>query len=465
MITVIGLGPSGLERLPSNIVDLLVDEKSTVVLRTLEHPAAAELAGRREVLTCDDLYATVDDFDEIYQAIADRVMEQPGSVIYAVPGSAVVGERAVGLLMAHTDVDLVPGESFLELVFARTGIDPLADGLRILDARNLPFPLLLDGPVVIGQVDHPLVAGDLKVRLLDQLPPETDVWVLIDLGSETEKVSRIPLVELDRIKVGLRTTIALRPEPVGWPGLVQVVDRLRTECPWDREQTHQSLVRYLVEETYEAIEAISRLPAGPTQPTDPVDYVELEDELGDVLLQVLLHATIASESAGFTIDDVVEQQRVKLITRHPHVFGDVNAASPGDVESLWAARKEQENPMDSLMDGVPPMPPLARADKIQRRAAKSGFDWPEIGPVYEKISEEIREIQESPVDSRTAEVGDLLFSVVNLARHLHVDADLALTHAVDKFIRRFRKVEASGPMDGLSLTELDERWEAAKQDE
>ncbi|MBT8200023.1 MAG: nucleoside triphosphate pyrophosphohydrolase [Acidimicrobiia bacterium] len=462
MIAVIGLGPAGLDRLSPATVDRLLDERATIVVRTLDHPAAAELAARRSVLTCDDLYATFDDFDDVYNAIVDRVFEQAKPVIYAVPGSASVGERAVQLIREREDVEVLPGESFLDLVFSRVGIDPLADGLRVLDARNLPFPLILDGPVVIGQVDHALVAGDLKVRLLDQLAPETSVWVLSDLGGGEEHVSRIELSNLDQIEAGLRTTIAIKPEPVGWPGLVRVVTRLRAECPWDREQTHQSLVRYMVEEAYEVIEAISRLPADPTQPTDPADHLDLEDELGDVLLQVLLHAEIASESAGFTIDDVVEQQRLKLIRRHPHVFGDVDASSPADVEDLWADRKAIENPMDSLMDGVPAMPPLARADKVQRRAAKAGFDWPDIEPVYEKIQEEISELREAPADSQTAELGDLLFSVVNLARHLGIDSDLALSGAVNKFMNRFRLVESAGPMEGLSLTELDERWEAAK---
>lgn len=462
MITVIGLGPAGLDRLSPATVDRLLDEHTTVVVRTLEHPAAEELAARRSVLTCDDLYETLDDFEDVYKAIVDRVDEQPKPVIYAVPGSASVGERAVRLIRERAAVEVLPGESFLDLVFSRVGIDPLADGLRVLDARNLPFPLILDGPVVIGQVDHPLVAGDLKVRLLDQLPPDTSVWVLSDLGGSEEHVSRIELINLDQVEAGLRTTIAIKPEPVGWPGLVRVVTRLRTDCPWDREQTHQSLVRYLVEETYEVVEAISRLPTDSTQPTDPADHIDLEDELGDVLLQVLLHAEIASESAGFTIDDVVEQQRLKLIRRHPHVFGDVEASSPADVEGLWADRKESENPTDSLMDGVPAMPPLARADKAQRRAARAGFDWRDIEPVYEKIQEEISELREASVESRTEELGDLLFSVVNLARHLGIDSDLALSGAVDKFMKRFRVVESAGSMEGLSMEELDERWEAAK---
>ncbi len=465
MITVVGLGPAGLDRVPVGNLAVLEDPAATVFVRTLRHPAATELARRRRVQSCDDLYESSDDFDEVYHQIVERLVAQPGPVVYGVPGSPSMGERSVELLRARAEIEILGAESFLDLVFESTGIDPLAAGVRVMDARDLPFPLLIDGPLVVGQVDHPLVAGDLKVRLLDQLPPETGVWILADLGGDDERVKQISLVDLDQIEVGVRTTVALTPEPAGWPGLVRVVDRLRLDCPWDRVQTHQSLIRYLVEEAYEVIEAIGRLPVDATQPLDPVDYVELEDELGDLMLQVLLHATIASESAGFTIDDVAEQQRAKLVRRHPHVFGDAEAADPSEVEALWAARKAKESPAESHMDGIPSMPPLARADKIQRRAAKAGFDWPGPDPVYGKIEEELAEVRAAPASARSAEIGDLLFAVVNLARHLGVDPDLALSQAVDKFVRRFRTMEAAGPLDGLTLAELDERWDAAKERE
>lgn len=463
MIYIVGLGPAGFDRIPARSSEVLLDPGNRVILRTGQHPAAAELAARREVTTCDDLYETGEDFEAVYRAIADRVLTADAPVVYAVPGSPVVGERAVAMIRAEAEAEIYGAESFLDLAYAAAGFDPLAEGVRVLDARDLPFPLLLEGPIIIGQVDHPLVAADLKVRLLDQLAPELEVLVLANLGGDDESVLELPLEELDRIEVGIRTSVALRADGVGWPGLVRVVDRLRVECPWDSEQTHQSLVRYLVEESYEVIEAISRLPADPTQALDPADYVELEDELGDVLLQVLLHATIASESAGFTIDDIAEQQRAKLVRRHPHVFGGVKAESAAEVESNWARRKSEERGTESSMDGISPMPALAKAEKVQRRAAKAGFDWPDPGPVFDKVREETDEVAAAEPDAREIEIGDLLFSVVNLARHLGVDPELALTAAVDKFIGRFRAMEAMGPLEGLSLSEMDQRWESVKR--
>ena len=462
-IRIVGLGPAGFDRISIGTAEMLLDPDVSVVLRTGRHPASVTLAERREVVTCDDLYEEHDEFDRVYQAIVQRVLSVQGPVVYAVPGSPVVGERTVAMLRDEAEVEIFGAESFLDLAYAAAGFDPLVEGVRVLDARDLPFPLLLEGPIIIGQVDHPLVAGDLKVRLLDQLPPDLEIMVLTDLGADAERIDEIPLEELDRIEVGIRTSVALRVEGVGWPGLVQVVERLRTECPWDSEQTHQSLVRYLVEESYEVIEAIGRLPVDATQALDPVDYVELEDELGDVLLQVLLHATIASESAGFTIDDIAEQQRAKLVRRHPHVFGDVKAESAAEVESNWAERKATERGTVSIMDGVPAMPPLAKAEKVQRRAAKAGFDWPDPAPVYDKIREETDEVAAADPADQKVEIGDLLFSVVNLARHLGVDPELALTASVDKFIGRFRAMEEMGPMDGLSLAEMDERWESVKR--
>jgi MazG family protein len=239
---------------------------------------------------------------------------------------------------------------------------------------------------------------------------------------------------------------------------------LREECPWDREPTHQSLVKYLVEETYELIDAVSRL--GGDEP-DWVAYSQVEDELGDVLLSVLFHAAIARQAGAFDIDDVAEVMRQKLVRRHPHVFADVDVDSADDVKRNWDQIKDEERgaSRESLMDGVPPgMPALQRASKIQNRAAKAGFDWDHAAEVVPKIREELDELEavlEDPVAAES-ELGDVLFSVINLARHLGVDGEVALRGAVDRFEARFRQMEGSGPLDGLSLDELNRRWEEAK---
>jgi MazG family protein len=198
-----------------------------------------------------------------------------------------------------------------------------------------------------------------------------------------------------------------------------------------------------------------------------VTYAEVEDELGDVLLSVLFHASIARQNGAFDIDDVAEVMRQKLVRRHPHVFGEVDVESAADVKRNWDQIKDDERGArrDSLMDGVPPgMPALQRASKIQNRAAKTGFDWDEAAEVVPKVREELDEL-EAVLDDPTkgeAELGDVLFSVVNLARHLGVDGEVALRTAIDRFEARFRHMEAKGPLDDLSLDELNERWEQAK---
>jgi MazG family protein len=237
--------------------------------------------------------------------------------------------------------------------------------------------------------------------------------------------------------------------------------RLREECPWDRKQTHESLVKNLVEETYELIDAIAAN-------SDGTGYGAVEDELGDVLLQVLFHTTIARQAGAFDIDDVAENLRQKLVRRHPHVFADVVAGTAEEVKSNWDQIKAVERGGEgaSVLDGVPPgMPSLERAAKFQRKAAGVGFDWPEVAQVLDKLAEELEETRAvlSDRDRAGEEVGDLLFTVVNLARHLEVDPEVALRQSINRFERRFRTMEAAGPLSDLSLDELDARWEAAKR--
>ena len=244
--------------------------------------------------------------------------------------------------------------------------------------------------------------------------------------------------------------------------------RLRAECPWDREQTHHSLVRNLVEETYELVEALSLLPVeAPSGEPDFVAYDEVEDELGDVLLQVLFHGTMAGEAGAFDIEDIAERLREKLVRRHPHVFGDVEAWSPQEVLQNWEKIKQDEKQRSSLMDDVPDgLPGMERAAKVQRRAATVGFDWERPAQVMDKVREEVAELEEVLDDRVEAEheLGDLLFSAVNLARHLHIDPEVALRRAVDRFGRRFRQMEKTGELDGMSPDELNTLWEAAKAD-
>jgi MazG family protein len=242
---------------------------------------------------------------------------------------------------------------------------------------------------------------------------------------------------------------------------VAIVSRLRKQCPWDMEQTHESLRAPLLEETHEAIEAI-----------DNGDYPELKKELGDIFLHILFHADLANEEGHFNLQEVIEGECAKLIYRHPHVFATTEVRNADDVAKNWEQLKRKESGRTSVVDGVPAsLPALQRAGRIQEKAAKVGFDWKETESVLEKVREELDEfIAETDVKRREEEFGDLLFSLVNFSRHQKIEPETALRNATTKFERRFRsvekKVEASGKdWHEFTLEELDAFWDSVKSEE
>ncbi len=449
-----------------------------MVLRTIHHPAAVELDAERNVIACDDLYESGLGFDEVYAAISDRVLasvaEQP--TVYAVPGSAVVGERAVAAIRAAANdagvtVTVIPGESFLDLVYLEAGIDPIATPVKILDGRDLPDPLVMDAALIITQVDRLEVLADVVAELGRVLDDATPVVVLDRLGDPDQVVHPCELMEVASYEPGPRTTLFVDPEPAGWYGLIVTNRILRRECPWDRKQTHHSLVSHLIEETYETVETIRALPPeAPGGEPDYGTYAEVEEELGDLLLQVVFHATLAREVGAFDVEEVAEVIRRKLVNRHPHVFGEVVAEDAATVITNWETIKGEEKRRESLMDDIPSaMPALIRADKMQRRARSVGFDWDDPAPVLAKIREELDELAaefDDPVRA-TEEFGDLLFAAVNLSRHLGVDPELALAGANDRFAARIRTMEDAAAAEGRALSEfdlagLDALWVKAK---
>lgn len=254
------------------------------------------------------------------------------------------------------------------------------------------------------------------------------------------------------------------PELRGVDQLLEIVAKLRGPggCPWDREQTHASLRAGLLEEAYEVVAAI-----------DAQDDANLREELGDLLLQSVFHAQLATEAGRFTFDDVAREIAAKLVRRHPHVFGDASCANSAEVLQRWdeIKRAEKDAPAASVLDGGPTgLPALMHAAKVQKKAAKVGFDWPDAAPVFEKVREELAELESagSEVAKVEDELGDLLFSVVNLARKLHLDAEVALSHATAKFTARFQQIERLAKERGLALekqtlAELDVLWDEVKR--
>lgn len=489
-ITVVGLGPGAAGEISVESMNLLAGG-GRLVLRTGVHPSVSELEKQQiNFETCDRFYKEDQNFEQVYQHIVEyllRLAEQE-PVVYAVPGSPLVAEKTVVLLRdaaakSLVDLKILPAMSFLDLAYVKLNLDPI-NGLRIIDAQD--FGALADAgqyPLMITQVYSELVASDVKISLMDVLRDDAQVYFLRNLGLPDEECREIALFELDRQKGINHLTSVFVPvqeqledvklpedEELGVmdPGpLVEVMKTLREPggCPWDREQTHSSIRANMIEEVYEFIEAV-----------DTADFEGMKEELGDILMQVVFHARLAEEQHLFSMQDVVEGVTEKLIHRHPHVYGTVEVAGSDEVLSNWeeikkAEKKERVRQLDGIYKGLPA---LLRAHKLQRRAAKVGFDWKETDQVYLKVQEEMQELQQAILakDSQAMEqeYGDLLFALVNYARHLGLEGETALNGSNNRFVCRFNHVEdcvhkSGRDWSGFTLKELDEYWDEAKKRE
>ena len=474
-ITVVGLGPGdpGLVTLAAKNA---LDAAEALFLRTARHPTVSMLdAAGQAYESFDAFYDEEKDFDQLYARIVDTLVAraQHTPVTNAVPGHPLVAESTVQRLLEQADapVHIVPGLSGVEAAYALLGVDP-THGLQLLDALALEGvrvnPAL--GALVV-QVYNKRVAGAAKLQLMKFFPDEHPVK-LIQAASVpgAERVLEVPLYEIDRHPeyIDHLTSLYLPPAPaIGWERLRDIVARLRAPdgCPWDREQTHASLRRYMIEEAYEAVEAI-----------DADDEGALCEELGDVLLQVVLHAQIAEEREAFDLDEVAQTLCDKLIFRHPHVFGDARVNDVDEVLSNWEDLKKQEKAAagaepEGRLGKLSPNAALAWADKVMGRAAKAGFDWPTLEEALDKVEEEWRELRtalatQSPEEA-FAELGDHLYALVNVARRLQVDPEDALRQAVRRFIQRFETMEQLAEdqnlaWESLDVTALKALWQTAK---
>jgi tetrapyrrole methylase family protein/MazG family protein len=473
-ITVVGLGPSDLSFLGQRQRDVLMQSDVRVIVRTLLHPAAREIEVLRPVETCDDLYENLESFDDVYESIVRRVVDAAAvsDVVYAVPGSASVGERAVSTLRqvaVERGIDFVvlPGMSFLDLAYAACSVDPIADGVQILDARALPDPLPLHVPTLITQVDSLLRASDVSLALGRTLDSDHVITVLDRLGDDDEVVEHFTVGSLAAYEA---STVFVDAAPSGLLGLIATNRILRAECPWDKKQTHHTLLTHLIEEAYETADAIGHLPIdAPGGETDFGAYAEVEEELGDLLLQVVFHATLAAETGAFDVDEVAEGIRRKLVARHPHVFGDVTVDNADEVLANWEQIKQDEKQRESLMDDVPQgMSGVARAMKVQKRARSVGFDWKDGTDVFGVLKAEIAELEAAEGHQDALhEIGDVLFTAINLSRHMGIDPETALRTSVDRFMSRFRSMERAFATKGSAMAdaspeEFDAAWRSAK---
>ncbi|MBP1743390.1 MAG: nucleotide pyrophosphohydrolase [Firmicutes bacterium] len=479
MIKIVGLGPGAREAVTLGAYEELKSAEK-IFLRTEIHPTVEYL---REwgikFETYDEKYESLDSFDDIYENIALDLIKQHEEfkdIVYAVPGHPQVAEKTVSLLLGlceekKIEYKILPAVSFIDALIDALQIDPVG-GLKIVDAFDLDSQIMdRRCGTVVTQVYDKYIASEVKLKLMEYYKDDCVIYFVRAAGIEgQESVRRIRLFELDRQSdIDYLTSIYIPKDTESvkdFTDLLAVMDTLREEggCPWDREQTHESLRKYLVEESYEVIEAI-----------DEGDYSMLSEELGDVLFQVVFHARIGKENEAFNMTDVINTICLKMISRHPHVFAKAVADTSDEVLVNWdkIKRKEQglKSHTDELKHVAKSLPSLIRAEKVQKKAAKAGFDWDSVEGALDKVLEEYHEIKEAckegGKEKTSEEVGDLLFAAVNVARFLDIDPEYALHFTIEKFIGRFKYIEDQAVSKGytlseMTLEEMDVLWNEAK---
>jgi tetrapyrrole methylase family protein/MazG family protein len=480
-ITVLGLGAGDIEQLPLGIYRHLLKQKD-VYVRTEDHPVITELKSEGvRFHPFDSTYEEHDQFESVYQSIVSQLLAlaKEEELTYAVPGHPFVAERTIQLLVEASqqnkvELTFLGGQSFLDAMYTALQIDPI-EGCQIIDGTALKRDeLQLQHHMIIVQVYDALIASEVKLTLMERLPDDYEVTIATAVGSKEQQLTKVPLYELDHATT-LNNLTAVYVPPVQEDKLLygefdklrEVIATLRGPdgCPWDQKQTHQSLKKYFIEEVYEVLEAI-----------DEEDDEHLTEELGDVLLQIMLHAQIGEDDGYFSIRDVIYAVTEKMIRRHPHVFGEVTVNDADDVVTNWDEIKKLEKgetESESILASIPKgLPALIEATQLQKQAAKVGFDWDDVAPMWMKLQEELAEflteVKAGKQENMQKELGDILFVIVNLARFYQIDSEEALLMTNRKFHKRFRYIEEAVLREGkviteLSLEELDQKWEKAKQ--
>ncbi|MDN5707960.1 MAG: nucleoside triphosphate pyrophosphohydrolase [Planococcus sp. (in: firmicutes)] len=477
-IHILGLGAGDLLQLPLGVYRTL-KEADPLYLRTADHPVVTEL--KTEGLryeSFDAIYEKHDDFAPVYKEIAETLiaLAENASVYYAVPGHPLVAEQTVQFLIeaekqGRCELSIAGGQSFLDAIFGALRIDPI-EGFQLVDGIGLDSDRLnMTEHILIAQVYDQFSASEVKLSLMEKYPEDYPVTIVTAAGATSERLRTVPLHELDRsAEIDNLTTVYVPPATEQtqrlkeWQTFRDIIAKLRSPegCPWDREQTHESLRPYLLEEAHELLQAI-----------EEEDDEAIAEELGDVLLQVFLHAQIGQDSGYFQLEDILEAISDKMIRRHPHVFSDVEVASADEVVDNWQAIKHQEKPAgESLLDGQDRYSSsLLTSYNYQKKAAKAGFTWKDADGAWAKFEEELQEfkieVANGSKDQQLDEFGDLLFTLVNIARFYGLSPEQAMVQANHKFRTRFSHVEQRAQEDGrtfsdYTLDQLDSFWNEAK---
>ncbi|MBV9602764.1 MAG: nucleoside triphosphate pyrophosphohydrolase [Chloroflexi bacterium] len=479
-VSVVGLGPGPPDWITPAARSRLRLPGARVFLRTRLFPGIEALLDGVAWESFDGVYASAESLDEVNASIVERLLSAGGEVVLGVPGDGVIGEAVTSrLLAAGSAVEVVPGVPLGVGALAAAGL-AASDGAQVVEATSIGgsgIDLLIElnprWPAVVTGVYSPRVASDLKLSLLGVYPADHGLRVVRHPGLEDAATDGRSLAELDRGGLAFdHLTHVVLPPVVGYTPtgsshqLRAIVARLRAPeigCPWDLEQTHRSLIPYAIEEAYEVVDAI-----------ESEDVGGLADELGDLLLQVALHAEIADQSDEFEWNDVVRGLSEKLVRRHPHVFGEVQVSGASEVVRNWDQLKAAERTHlprpTSALDGVATsLPQLKRAAELAKRASKSGFDWPTRAGTLGKVREELDELLAvQSLDEQREELGDLLYVLAKLASQDGIDPEEALRAANRKFTLRFAALEAIARERGWQtlhdqpLAALEAAWAEAK---
>lgn len=483
MIKIIGLGPGAPEALTVGAL-MLLENSDNIFFRTEIHPTV-DFIKEKDIKfeTYDEYYNKYDSFDDVYMNIAKDLIikekELDSDIVYAVPGHPLVAEKSVSNLMRLCDennieYEILPAVSFIDAMMDRLEIDPI-EGLKVIDAFDIQNQIL-DKRIgtIITQVYNPFIASEVKLKLLESYKDETEIIYVRAAGVKgVESIRTIPLYELDMQEdIDYLTSIYI-PKDINNKkdiyDLIQIVDVLRGEggCPWDAEQTHESLRNAIIEESYEVADAI-----------DKEDDNALIEELGDVLLHVIFHAAIGKEDCYFDFGDIIDGICEKMIYRHPHVFKNEKISGSEEVVENWDELKKTEKGFSTITEELEAiansLPGLIKAHKVQKKASRVGFDWTEnqVEEASNKVKEELNEVlnvyKTGEEDKIKEEIGDLFFACVNVSRFLNVNEEEAINLSIKKFIRRFKYIEENSIKKGknlneMTLKEMDELWEEAKK--
>ncbi|MGL5755359.1 MAG: nucleoside triphosphate pyrophosphohydrolase [Paraclostridium sp.] len=480
-ITIVGLGPGEYSLISQGALESL-KSSDRIFLRTEKHPIMDILKNEIKYTSLDYFYGEDEDFDNVYNKIANFIIEESknGNLVYVVPGHPRVAEKTVSIISGIAnkkgiETEIIASMSFVDAMFNYLEVDP-SEGFKLVDAFEIKDSYIdTSTSMIITQIYDRFIASNVKLSLMEYYDDEQEICIVKAAGvKDLESKKYVKLYELDRNENDFDYLTSLyipKSEKTMYntvKDLENIVEQLRGEngCEWDKKQTHESLKGHIIEEAYELVQAI-----------DNDDIDEMIEELGDILLHVVFHSQIGKEEGYFDLREVINTICEKLIYRHPHVFKN-ESIDMNTYDKTWEDLKKKEKGESTITEGLKriptSLPALTKAKKVQYKASLVGFDWDNIDDVFKKIVEEYKELldehKQGNIKYIKEELGDLLFSIVNLTRFLDINPEEALNLSTEKFINRFEFIENSAislnqNLEDMTLREMDDLWNKSKNNQ